>query len=155
MKHIESSRLINLSGAAGAAAIKYSLVERLRGAFHIETVGEGAEKFTLTAVGKDIPCHCKLNVLLKTDSQRARLIIDGGADINASTKIFYILGVLALLVLGLFPGTINTTGRGSALDFLAFMFLGMFVLYDMNKKLAEPEKLLDRILGAVATEFGA
>ncbi len=155
MKHIETSRLINLSGAAGAAEIKCSLVERLRGAFHIETVGEGAEKFTLTAMGRDIPCHCMLNVLLKTDGQRARLIIDGGAEINSSTKIFYILGILALLVLGLFPGIINTSRGASALDFLVFLFLGMFVLYDMNKKLAEPEKLLDRILQAVATEFGA
>lgn len=154
MKHIESSKLINLSGVTEASAIKYSLVERMRGIFHIETVGEGIENFTLTAIGKDIPCHCVFNVLLKTDGRYARIIVDGGAEISATTKIFYTLGVLALLVLGLFPGTINTSGHGTAADLMVFLFLGVFILYDMNKKLAEPESLLDRVLRAVATEFG-
>jgi len=155
MKHIESSKLINLPGTVETAAIKYSLVERMRNVFHIETVGEGVESFTMAATGKDIPCHCLFNVLLKTDGRYARLIIDGSAEISAPTKILYTLGVLALLVLGLFPGTINTTGKGSAVDLMVFLFLGMFILYDVNRKLSEPEQLLDRILRAVATEFGA
>ena len=155
MKHIESSKLINLSGTVETAAIKNSLVERMRNIFHVETVGEGTEKFTLTAIGKNIPCHCVFNVVLKTDEKHARLIVDGGAEITAAAKILYTLGVLALLVLGLFPGTINTTGHGSATDLMVFLFLGIFILYDMNKKLAEPEQLLDRVIHAVATEFGA
>lgn len=155
MKHIESSRLINLSGEVAPAAIKYSLVERMRGAFHVETVGEGEENFAITAAGKDVPCTCSLNVLMKVEGKRARIIVDGVTGINASTKILYTLGVLALLVLGLFPGTINTTGKGSAMDFMVFLFLGAFLVLDVNKKLAEPEALIDRILGSVATEFGA
>jgi hypothetical protein len=154
MKHIESSKLIDLSGAVESAAIKYSLVERLRNVFHIETVGEGIESFSLAATGKDVPCHCLFNVILKTDGRYARLIVDGSAEITATAKILYTLGVLALLVLGLFPGTINTTGHGGATDLMVFLFLGIYILYDMNKKLAEPEQLLDRILRAVATEFG-
>lgn len=155
MKHIESSKLINLSGTVGNAAIKDSLVARMRNIFHVETVGEGMEKFTLTAIGKDIPCHCVFNVLLKTDGKYARLIIDGGAKITAPTKILYALGVLALLVLGQFHGIINTSSSGSAMDLLVFLFLGIFVIYDINRKLAEPEHLLDRVLRALATEFGA
>ena len=155
MKNIESSRLINLSGSVETSAIINSLVERLRNIFHVETVGEGTEKFTLTAIGKDIPCHCTFNVQLKTDSKYARLIVNGGAKITAPTKILYTLGVLALLVLGQFHGIINTSSSGSAADMLVFLFLGMFVLYDVNRKLAEPEQLLDRVLGAIATEFGA
>lgn len=154
MKHIESSRLIKLTAAVEPAAIKYSLIERLRGAFHIETVGEGDERFTLTTLGRGTPYHCTLNVFLKTDGQRARVIIGGDVEINATTKIFYVLGLLALLILGLFPGTINTSGQGSAMDVLVFLFLGAFVLHDINKKLAEPEILLDRVLRAVETEFG-
>ncbi len=154
MKHIESSKLISLAAAAESSAIKYSLVERMRGVFHIETVGEGVENFTLTAIGKDIPCHCVFNVLLKADNKYARLIVDGSAEISAASKILYTLGVLALLVLGLFPGTIKTGGSDSAMDLMVFLFLGIFIFYDMNKKLAEPEILLDRILRAVATEFG-
>lgn len=155
MKHIESSELITLAKAVETSEVKYSLVERLRGAFHIETVGESVENFSLTAAGKNIPCHCFFNVLLKTDGKYARVIVDGSAEINAPTKILYTLGVLALLVLGLFPGTINTTGHGSAMDLMVFLFLGIAIIYDMNKKLAEPEALLDRILRALATEFGA
>jgi hypothetical protein len=155
MKHIESSKLIHLAENVEASAVKYSLVERLRGVFHIETVGEGVENFSLTAAGKDIPCHCFFNVFLKTDAKYARVIVDGSAEINAPTKILYTLGVLALLVLGLFPGTINTTGKGSAIDLMVFLFLGIAIIYDMNKKLAEPEAMLDRVLRALATEFGS
>jgi hypothetical protein len=155
MKHIESSKLINLSGAVETAAIKDSLVERMRNIFHIETVGEGAENFTLTAIGKDVPCHCVFNVMLKTNEKYARLIVDGGTKITATAKIQYALGLLALLVLGLFPGTINTTGHGGATDLMVFLFLGIYILYDINKKLAEPELLLDRVLRSIATEFGA
>jgi uncharacterized protein YhhL (DUF1145 family) len=154
MKHIESSKLINLSGAVETSAIKHSLVERMRNIFHIETIGEGLDNFSVSATGKDIPCHCMFNVMLKTDERYARLIVDGSAEITAAIKIIYTLGVLVLLVLGLFPGTINTTGHGSATDLMVFLFLGIFILYDMNKKLAEPEIMLDRILRAVATEFG-
>jgi len=155
MKHIESSKLINLSGTVETAAIKNSLVERMRNIFHVETVGEGTEKFTLTAIGKNIPCHCVFNVVLKTDEKHARLIVDGGAAITAPTKILYTLGVLALLVLGQFHGIINTSGGGSAMDLMVFLFLGIFVVYDINRKLAEPEQLLDRVLRAVDTEFSA
>lgn len=156
MKHIESSRLIKLAGAVEPSSIKYSLVERLRGAFHVETVGEGVENFTVTVTGRNIPCHCTLNVLLKTDGHRARIVIDGEAEINAMTKVFYALGILALLILGLFPGsTIKTSGTGTATDVLVFLFLGVFILHDINKKVAEPEYLVDRILRAVEAEFGA
>lgn len=155
MKHIESSKLINLAGDADIVAIKHTLIERLRGAFHIETVGENAENFSLTATGRNTPCTCSFNVLLKADGKRARIVVDGEAEINSSTKMLYVLGFLALLVLGLFPGTtINTSGRGSAIDFMVFLFLGVFILFDMGKKLAEPELLMDRILTAVATEYG-
>jgi hypothetical protein len=156
MKHLESSKLINLATDTEAAVIKYSFVERLRGAFHVETVGDGVENFVVNAIGKDVPCKCIFNVLLKTENKRARLIVDGNVGISASTKILYTLGFLALLVLGLFPEStmLKTTYKGSAMDFMVFLFLGAFLVFDMNKKVAEPEEIIDRILNAVATEFG-
>ncbi|MDE2335844.1 MAG: hypothetical protein KGL10_00870 [Alphaproteobacteria bacterium] len=155
MKHIESSRLIKVPDAVETAAVKYSLVERLRGIFHIETVGEGDESFTLAATGKDVPCHCLLNVLLKTDEKHARVIVDGQAKITAPTKILYTLGVLALLILGQFHGIINTSGTGNAEDLMVFLFLGIFILFDVGKKLSEPERMIDRVLAALETEFGS
>jgi hypothetical protein len=154
MKHIESSKRIALAAATDAATVKYSLVERLRGAFHVETVGECTENFTVVALGRDTPYRCTLHVDLKADDKYARLMVDGEAAIGASTKVSYALGVLALLILGLFPGTINTSGRGSAIDVMVFLFLGIFVIYDINRKMMEPEALLDRVLQAVETEFG-
>lgn len=154
MKHIESSRLIPLAGAVDAAAIKNSFVARMRNIFHVETVGDGTDAFTVTATGKHLPCACTFNVLLKMDAKHARLVVDGGTEITTPTKIVYTLGVLALLVLGQFHGGLNTSIGASAMDILVFLFLGIFVLYDVNRKLAEPEQLLDRVLSAVATEFG-
>lgn len=155
MKHIEASQLVRLARDADTASIKYSLVERLRSAFYVETVGEGEENFSITASGRSIPCDCSFNVLLKVEPKYARIIIDGTSGVSGTTKIFYTLGFLALLILGLFPGTINTTGKGGAMDFMVFLFLGAFLVTDMTKKLAEPQILIDRILKAVDTEFGS
>lgn len=155
MRYIEASRMITLANPAESYAVRQWLVERLRGPFHLETVGEGVENFRIDMTGKFISCRCLLDVILKTDGQRARIAISGVATISASAKIAYSLGIMALLVLGLFPGTINTTGKGTAIDFLVFLFIGIFILYDIGKKLAEPEAILDRILGSVAAEFGA
>lgn len=155
MKHIESSQLIALAAPMEVSAIKYSLVERLRSAFHVETVGEGVENFSVSMTGKGSPCRCQFNVILKTEAARARVMVNGAVTINPYTKIMYALGILALVVLGLFPGTINTSGQGSgATDFLVFLFLGAFVLFDMNKKMSEVEDLLDRVLRALNAEFG-
>lgn len=155
MKHIESSKLITLSHPVETAALKHSFVERLRGAFHVESVGEGSENFSLMLMGREIPCRCTLDVLIKTDEARARIIIGGQASLSAAAKIFYALGILALLVLGLFPGFISTSGSGGAADFMVFMFLGMFILYDTHKKQTEAEVMLDRIVDAIEVEFGA
>lgn len=155
MKHIEASKLVKLASDIEPAVIKHSFVERLRGAFHIETVGEGNEHFTMTGTGKNVPCTCSFNVVLRTDKTHARIIVDGETEISASTKMLYVLGFLALPVLGLLPGTNIKSGGGSAIDLMVFLFLGVFILYDVSRKLAEPEILIDRILQAVATEFGA
>ena len=155
MKHIESSRLITLASPVDVSVIKHVLVGRMRGAFSIETVGEGDENFKLTLSGKGVLYRCTMNVLLKVDTQRARVIVDGTVGVRTATKILYIFGFLALLVLGLFPGILNTSGHGSsAMDILVFLFLGVFILYDVNKKMLEPEILLDRILRALEAEFG-
>jgi hypothetical protein len=143
-----------MAGDVETSAIKYSLMERLRGAFHVVTVGDGTESFSVALTGKKTSYHCDLNIIIKTEHHKARIIIDGSAEINNSNKVFYALCILTLLVLGLFPGTINTRGQGTAVDAMVFMFLGFFVVYDMNKKLAEPEALLERVLNSVATEYG-
>ena len=157
MRYIEASQLISTSAPLDAAAVKYALVERLRDAFHVETVGEGAENFSMTMAGKGIPYRCALHVTVSTaGGQKARIIMGGTATVTPATKISYALGILALLVLGLFPGTINTSGQGSgATDFLVFLFLGAFVLYDTNRKFTEMEDLLDRVLTSVETQFAS
>ena len=54
MKHIEASKRISTSESVDPSAVKYSLVQRLRGAFHVETVGEGVESFSVAAAGKSL-----------------------------------------------------------------------------------------------------
>lgn len=155
MKHIESSKLITLANVVDASLVKQALIERMRSAFKIESVGDSDENFQIIFSGKGVLYRCTVNVLLKVDSQRARIVIDGKVGVRTLTKVIYVMGILALLVLGLFPGTLNTSGHGSsAMDFLVFLFLGVFILYDVNKKMIEPEILLDRILQGLDAEFG-
>ena len=153
MRHIEVSKKIITSHTVDAAAVKYSLVQKLRNIFHIETVGEGMESFTITATSKLTSYLFQINVVLKCDSSRARIIIEGKNNIGMPARIFYILSLLLVLALGLFPQVLAPP-YGLAIDAAFFMIVGGFILYDFNRKLDEPQGLIERVLDALEVEFG-
>lgn len=154
MRHIESSILIPVKGIVDAAAVKYSLIQRLRNAFHVETVGEGNEAFAVSATGKTTSYVFNLNVVIRTEEGRVRIMADGGNEVAMATRIFYLLGMLMVIGLNFFP---STQERGDSvmllLQAMFFLVVGGFIIYDMNKKFDEPQMLLDRILKSVETEY--
>ncbi|MDD9900895.1 MAG: hypothetical protein OXT65_07945 [Alphaproteobacteria bacterium] len=154
MRHIEASRKIAVAGPTDISSVKYSLVQRLRGAFHVETVGEGQESFSVTAASKTSAYRFHLNVQVKTEPERARILIDGQNEISMSVKIFYVLSLLAVLILSLFSETIDPNRNGIAMNAMFFLVIGGFIIYDHSRKLEEPEKMLEKVLDSVETEFG-
>ena len=153
MRHIEVSKKIITSSTVDAATVKYSLVQRFRNIFHIETVGEGLESFSVTARGKVTSYFFQVNVVLKCDSSRVRIIIEGKNDVGVPTKLFYVGSLLAVLALGLFPQVL-VPPYGYAIDAAFFMIVGGFIIYDFNRKLDEPQGFIERVLDTLEVEFG-
>jgi hypothetical protein len=140
---------------ADPAGVKYSLIQRLRGAFHVETVGEGVESFAVTATSKTSTYAVALNVSLKCEPTRIRILMDGHNEIKMVTKVFYVLSLFMVLVLSLFSETIESSRYGGiAMNAMFFLVIGGFIIYDHGKKLAEPQEILDHILESLEAEFG-
>lgn len=155
MKHIESSAKIATQQPVEASAVKYSLVQRMRNAFHVETVGEGTESFSISGTSKATSYTFNLNVLIKSEPNRVRVIVDGQNDVSKATQIFYVLSLLAVLALSLFPGAIEDGNTGGiALEAIFFLVVGGFIIWDMHKKFEEPQQMIDRIIRSVEAEFG-
>jgi hypothetical protein len=155
MRHIESSVKISGGKPVEAAAVKYSLVQRLRNAFHVETVSEGVESFSVAATGKTTSYVFNLNVALKADAAGVRVIVDGGNEVSIATRIFYLLALMMVLGLTFCPVASDGEAGGSSmiLEAMFFLVVGGFIIHDMNKKFDEPQVLLDRILKSVEVEF--
>ena len=156
MKHIEASKRIVTAELVDPSAVKYSLVQRLRGAFHVETVGEGVESFSVAAAGKTGTYGFALSVSLKSEKNRIRILIDGRNDIRMGTKVFYVLSLLMVLLLSLFSDSVEATSHASgvAMNAMFFLVIGGFIIYDHTKKMDEPEEILNQILDALDVEFG-
>lgn len=155
MKHIEASKKIVTSGTPDSAAIKYSLVQRMRNAFNVETVGEGGEAFSVTASSKMATYSFHLNVSLKCEKERARILIDGENELKMGTKVFYVISLLLVLILSLFPEAGDGAGANNiVMNAIFFLVIGGFTIYDYGKKMDEPQILIDSILDSIEAEFG-
>jgi hypothetical protein len=156
MRHIEASKKIVTPGAVEASSVKYSFVQRMRNAFNVETVGEGVESFAITASSKMSTYGFSLNVSLKSEPQRVRILIDGQNELKVATQVFYVVSLLLVLILSLLPEGAGETARISsvAMNAIFFLVIGGFTIYDYGKKMDEPEAIIKAILNSIEAEFG-
>ncbi|MCD8497612.1 MAG: hypothetical protein LRZ85_05725 [Alphaproteobacteria bacterium] len=160
MKHIQVSRRFKLTRDVTTEDLKSTLLDSLRSAFDIEKVEDSGEKLRITGTtgGRDsINRHARVNLDVRVMKQQemARFIVTGTSGMARSLLIGYIGLVILVLLAGLLPGSIETSGVDSdALDTLVLMVFGIFIFYDINKKIGEPKEYLDSILQSLETEFG-
>jgi hypothetical protein len=159
MKHIEVSRKINLRKKHAAQELKASLVERLEKTMEIESIAGTDDKFTIsgtTGTPSSITRHARLDldVSVKIDGEVAKIIFSGYARAAVSLTLFYTCFFLLFLGVGLLPGAISSGAESGPLDVLVFLVLGIFVLYDTNRKLSEPREYIGEALQSLDTEFG-
>lgn len=160
MKHIESAISFKLTREATEKELTDSLMSRLKSAIDIESLEEKDKQIVIhgTTGGSDsITRHAriKLNITVKKQQEIARILIHGEAKIARSLMITYAGLVLLLLVVGLLPGSIETSGEDSgAMDALVLLLFGIFIFYDINVKVSEPSSFLDDILNSVRAEYG-
>lgn len=160
MKHIEVSRKIELSKPATAAELKKILLERLEKAIDIEAVGDGLDAFSFsgtTGAPAGMTRHARVDfdVQIMIEDRTARIIISGFSRMARSLILFYIAAFFAILLIGLLPGSFDTSAATSdAGDMLVLLILGIFITVDVGKKLAEPRDFLETALQSMATSFG-
>lgn len=160
MKHIEASKRIRLTRDISEADLKRSLMERLKRAFDVENVTENDKGFHVagTTGGADnITRHARvdLNVQLIKNNEICRVMIYGHTKMARSLLITYSVLFFLVLLVGLLPGSIETSGEESgAMDAFVLLVFGIFIFYDINTKVSEPKDSLNSILESLDTEFG-
>ncbi len=160
MKHIEASKRIKLTRDVNEDELKRAITERLKRAFDIENIVENDKGFHIdgTTGGADnITRHARvdLNVQVVKQNEICRIMIYGYSKMARSLLITYSVLFFLVLLVGLLPGSIETSGETSgAMDTLVLMLFGLFIFYDINKKIDEPKENLVSILNSLETEFG-
>jgi hypothetical protein len=160
MKHIEVSRKIALGKKASAEELKAALITRLEKTIDIEKLTDGANEFSVvgtTGSPAGLTRHARidLDVSIKFDAETARILISGYSRTARSLLAMYWILFLLMLVVGLLPGSIETSGdRSGAVDALVFLIFGIFIVMDVNKKLAEPQEFLETALQSLNTSYG-
>lgn len=160
VKHVEVSRKIILSRKVSADELKAAFLTRIEKSMDVERATEGADEFSLngtTGSPASLTRHARLDldVSVKFDGNTARIIVSGYARPARSLAFMYLLLFVVMLLVGLLPGSIETSGDGSgALDALVFVIFGIYITMDINKKLSEPREFLETALESLNTQFG-
>jgi hypothetical protein len=160
MKHIEVSKKITLQKTVAPEDIKRTLVERLEKTVEIDTLGEGTEKFRVigtTGSPASLTRHARLDldVDISFEGQVVRIIISGYSRVARSLSLTYWGMFLAVLLVGLLPGSIETSADTSdSMDVLVLLLFGMFIVMDVNKKMIEPKEFLEAALESLSTTYG-
>lgn len=160
MKHIEASRKILLQRAVTADDIKRKLVERLEKTIEIDNLGEGAEKFRITGTSGSPAsltrnARLDLDVEITMDGNVARVIVSGYSRPARSLSYLYWIMFFVVLLVGLLPGSIETSADTSdSMDVLVLLIFGMFIVFDVNKKLSEPREFIETALTSLETTYG-
>ena len=160
MKHLTVSRKIDLKRKAEAKDIRDALIERLEKTVEIRSISDGEDEFTLqgtTGSPASMTRHAKLdlNVKIDMDKDAARILISGYSRVAISMVVLYLFLFSIILLVGLLPGFIETDAeKSNAMDALFFLILGIFVMVDVNKKLADPRDDLEAVLESIDTTFG-
>lgn len=160
MKHLEVSKKIILTKDVSEDDLKKALQDKLSKAFDIDSLSddESSLSFYGATSGYDgITRHAqiKLNIKISKQNEIVRIILTGRSKMARSLLITYSLLTFVILMVGLLPGSIETSAEGSgALDALVFLIFGIFISYDINQKIEEPRSILIDILNGLDTEFG-
>lgn len=160
MKHLEVSKKILLAKKVTAEELRAALVARLEKTIDIEKISDGNEDFSVSGTtgspaGLTRHARLDLDVSIKFDGNAARILISGYSRTARSLMLLYWLLFFLMLLVGLLPGSIETSGDSSgATDALVFLIFGIFIVMDVNKKLAEPQDFIKSTLESLNTTFG-
>ncbi|MCB9990393.1 MAG: hypothetical protein H6867_03305 [Rhodospirillales bacterium] len=162
MKHIEVSKKIDLAQPVAATDLKKALVAMLEKTIEIEKISDGDTHFNIkgtTGSPASITRHARVDLDVSISGNEkekvARIIVSGYARAARSLIVFYSFAFFMLLLVGLLPGFYETSQEDSgAIDALFFLIFGIFIVFDVNNKLAVTREHLETALESLDTSFG-
>lgn len=158
MKHLEVSRKILLAKDVSTDDLKKALLERLERSIEIENIKGSAESFHIAGttgapVSMTRSARLDLDVTIALEQGAVRILVDGYVRTALSLTILYGALFFVLLCVGLLPGFVDTSIDGDAADALVFVLIGMFLVYDINRRLVEPQEYVAQALESLNTLF--
>lgn len=160
MKYLEVSKKIKLTQPVTQEELKQAVIARLRRAFEISELREQQTSIHIGATTGGLgrmmrSARVDLDISVVKTGETARITANGYAQVAKSLIFSYCFLFLLVLLTGLLPGSVATSGEDSnALDALVFLIFGIFIFYDINRKLGEPAEYLQSVLDSLDTEFG-
>lgn len=162
MKHIEVSKKIELAKPSTPEDLKKMLMNHLEKTIDVESVTDGDSHFKFrgtTGSPASLTRHSRVEFDVSINYQKedslARIIISGHARAARSLIFFYSIAFFLLLLVGLLPGFYETSQEESgAIDALFFLIFGIFIVYDVNSKLALTKEHLETALQSLNTALG-
>ncbi len=159
MKYFEVSRKILLSRDVTEKSIGEALAARIGNAINVTNARERGNGFQITGTTGSpgaMVRHARVDLAasIAKDKGVARIVINGHSRIAASLLAAYSFLFAMVLLAGLLPGSIASGEDSGPMDAMVFLVFGIFIFYDINKKLVEPKEHLQSALDSLDTEFG-
>lgn len=160
MKYIEVAKKIKLTRDVSERDVKQELLDKLQLSFDVKNLKEMDHGFQIdveTGSKGQVIKHSlsTLNVNVTKTKDIVRIIIRGNSKVSPSLILWYSALFFLILLLGLLPGSIETSAdKSGALDVLVFLVFGIFTFYDIDKKLNEIKNYLETTLESLNVEFG-
>lgn len=162
MRQFQISEHFKVKDGAELSVIKQQLDERIGDLFKIQDLKEsndGRIEFKAYSGAKDAlirhtEMHVKCDMMLEDGV--LRIMARGQVKAAFSQTLLYSIGLLFVLLIGLLPGSLNTSWENAgAGDAAIFLIIGGYIVYDIETKLHLAEQLLRDAVDTLRTEFSA
>ncbi len=159
MKYIELSKKLHLTDKASDEDLKRALLQRLQRAFRVDRVQEFPNGFHIGATtggrrGLVRNVRADIDVSLVRHSDRVGIIAHGHTRVAQSLLWAYTILFVMIMLVGLLPGFVATDDTSTAADALVFLIFGIFIFYDIDRKLDEPASNIRAVFDSMDAEFG-
>jgi hypothetical protein len=160
VKYFEVSKKIQLDSDVSVRDIKDFLLKSFERPLKVDQIGDGDNRFAVSGTTGQLNSKVRhtrvnMNVEIKKENGAARIIISGYTKPAKSLAILYWIMFFIVLLVGLLPGSIETSGDNSdSLDVLVMLIFSIFIVFDLNKKMKEPQGFIGSILDSAETYFG-
>ena len=162
MRQFQISENFDIKKGSDIKIVRQQFEKRLGELFDILSIDEDADGQISIQAFSGTKCSAvnsaEMNVKcdLMVEDGKLRFMAGGSVRASRSQVILYTLGLFIVLLIGLLPGSLNTSWEDAgAGDAAIFLIIGGYIVYDIETKLMMTEQLMRDVVAALKTEFVA